>query len=213
MHRRVPTGKVTRQRSQRTSNGAGALASTSRMVSNRRSGPASVASGAGRDRVKRERPPVDVGSAPMRNRDASPPDTRNAARGAARAAYKVELLRDPSLTARGVLHRAPDGERLLRWEEVLFALAAEVGEPEGVRAIVFDLVLGCDAQGWRVARLDADPGPSAVAIAHAIHEGVGPPQRGPSIKALAIDGVASWWHADLESFEEAAAAAIPAWIR
>ena len=149
----------------------------------------------------------------MRNPDASAPDTRSTAREGSWGGYRAEVLRDPRPAARGVLHRAADGERLLRWDEVLFALAAEVGEPEGVRAIVFDLVLGRDAHGWRVARLDADPGPGAQAIAQAIHEGVGPPQRGPSIKSLASDGVASWWHADLESFEEAASAAIPAWLR
>ena len=131
-------------------------------------------------------------------------------RAAPCAGYRVEHLREIRLVEGGVLHATPDGERLLGWGEVRFALAAEVGEPEGVRAIVFDLVLGRDADGLRVARLDADPGPVALEIARAIHAGVGAQQRGPSIKSLASDGVASWWHADLESFEEAAAAAIPA---
>lgn len=89
-------------------------------------------------------------------------------------------------------------------------MAAEVGEPEGVRTIVFDLVLGRGPEGWRAARLDADPGPAAEEIARAIHSGVGPRQRGPSIKSLASDGVPSWWFADLEGFEDAVAAALPA---
>jgi len=127
--------------------------------------------------------------------------------------YRVELLREIRLVADGVLHATPAGPRLLRWDEVRFALAAEVGEPEGVRAIVFDLVVGSGADGLRVARLDADPGPLAVEIARAIHSGVGVQQRGPSIKSLACDGFASWWHADLESFEEAAAAAVPLSLR
>jgi hypothetical protein len=145
----------------------------------------------------------------MGDPNARAPDGRSAARAAPCAGYRVEFLREIRLSAGGVLHRTAAGERLLRWEEVRFAVAAEVGEPEGVRAIVFDLVLGRDSDGWRVARLDADPGPAALAIAQAIHAGVGPQQRGPSIKSLASDGVASWWHADLESFEEAVAAAIP----
>ncbi len=137
------------------------------------------------------------------------PYARPSLRAAPGAGYRVEVLREIRPTEGGVLHGTPAGERLLRWDEVRFALAAEVGEPEGVRAIVFDLVLGRDSDGWRVARLDADPGPLALAIAKAIHAGVGPQQRGPSIKSLASDGVASWWYADLESFEEAAAVAIP----
>jgi hypothetical protein len=148
----------------------------------------------------------------MRDRDARAPSSApaGAARPPARPGYRVELLREVRLAASGILYATPAGERLLRWDAVRFALAAELGEPEGVRTIVFDLVLGRDAAGYRVARLDADPGPLALEIARAIHAGVAPPQRGPSIKCLASDGVASWWHADLESFEEAAAAAIPA---
>ena len=137
------------------------------------------------------------------------PGTGAAARGAQRAGYRVELLRGARLASGGILHRVGHHERLLRWEEVCFAVAAEVGEPEGVRTIVFDLVLGRDAEGWCAARLDADPGPSAEGIARAIHSGVGPQQRGPSIKSLASDGVASWWFADLEAYEEAVLAAIP----
>jgi hypothetical protein len=131
------------------------------------------------------------------------------ARGARRAGYRVELLAGARAVEGGILYGAGNDLRLLRWEEVCFAVAAEVGEPEGVRTIVFDLVLGCDAEGWRAARLDADPGPGAEAIARAIHAGVAPQQRGPSIKSLASDGVPSWWYSDLEAFEEAVLAAIP----
>ena len=136
------------------------------------------------------------------------PGTGAAARGTPRASYRVELLRGARPAPGGILHAAPGGERLLRWEEVCFAVAAEVGEPEGVRTVVFDLVLARDAQGWRVARLDAEPGVEAEEIARAIHAGVGPRQRGPSLKSLASDGVPSWWFADLEGFEEAVVAAL-----
>ena len=130
-------------------------------------------------------------------------------RGAASPGYRVELLRGARPAAGGIQYAAAGEERLLRWDEVWFAVAAEVGEPEGVRTIVFDLVLGRDAQGWRAARLDADPGPDAEGIARAIHDGVAPPRRGPSIKSLASDGVPSWWYADLDGFEEAVLAALP----
>ena len=145
----------------------------------------------------------------MRDPNARAPDVGPPHRAEPGAGYRVEVLREARPCARGLLHCSERGERLLRWEEVRFAVAAEVGEPEGVRAIVFDLVLGRDAEGWRVARLHAEPGPEALSIARAIQAGVAAPRRGPSIKSIASDGVASWWHADLESFETAVAAAIP----
>ena len=144
-----------------------------------------------------------MGDPHARARDAGAPSP-----GDSCAVYRVELLRGARAVDGGILHAAADGQRLLRWDEVLLAVAAEVGEPEGVRTIVFDLVLGRDALGWRAARLDAEPGPDAEQIARAIHDGVGPRQRGPSIKSLASDGVPSWWYADLEGFEEAVMAAL-----
>jgi hypothetical protein len=137
------------------------------------------------------------------------PADRPAASPPPRASYRAELLRDVRVEAHGLLHRTAAGERLLRWEEVWFAVAAEIGEPEGVRAIVVDLVLGRDALGWRAARIDAEPGCFAEEIARAIQSGLPRGRRGPSIKTLAADGVASQWYPDLESFEEAVVGAIP----
>jgi hypothetical protein len=145
----------------------------------------------------------------MGDPNASATSARPGAPGAPPAAYRAQLLREVRLAEGGILHRTPEGERMLRWDEVRFAVAAEVGEPEGVRTVVFDLVLGREHGEWRVVRLDAEPGPVAEEIARAIDAGVGPRRRGPSIKSLATDGVPSWWYADLESFEEAVAAAIP----
>ena len=145
----------------------------------------------------------------MGDPQANAPDLGAPTPGAPRAGYRAELLRAARAVDGGILHGAPQDARLLRWEEIWFAVAAEVGEPEGVRTIVFDLVLGLGPEGWRAARLDADPGPDAEAIAQAIQLGVGPRRRGPSIKSLASDGVASWWFADLEAFEEAVVAAVP----
>jgi hypothetical protein len=124
------------------------------------------------------------------------------------AGYRVEVLREVRLVAQGIAHRTQGGEETLGWDDVRLAVAAEVGEPEGVRTIVFDLVLGRDRDGWRAARLDADPGPVAEEIARAIHAGIPVERRGPSIKSLATDGVPSWWFADLEGFEEAVVAAL-----
>jgi hypothetical protein len=140
-------------------------------------------------------------------RDAPSADLRSPA-PAARAGYCAQLLHDVRVEPCGLRFRIGAGERSLVWDEVWFAVAAEVGEPEGVRAIVFDLVVGRDEGGWRALRLDAEPGAFALQIARALQAGLPRGRRGPSIKSLASDGVPSQWYADLESFEESVAAAI-----
>jgi len=127
---------------------------------------------------------------------------------AARIHYRAQLLRDARVAPQGLLHRTGGVEKRLPWDEIWFAVAAEVGEPEGVRTIVFDLVVGCDERGWRALRLDAEPGPFAEEVARAIHLRVPRARCGPSIRSLANDGVPSQWFADLEGFEEAVAAAV-----
>jgi hypothetical protein len=140
-------------------------------------------------------------------RDAPSATPRSAAQAAC-AGYRAQLLYDVRVGPGGLRFGTAGGERTLAWDEVWFAVAAEVGEPEGVRAIVFDLVVGRDAGGWRVLRLDAELGPFAEQIARAIQAGLPRERRGPSIKSLASDGVPSQWYADLESFEESVAAAV-----
>jgi hypothetical protein len=139
---------------------------------------------------------------------ATPPEARPARALDPRPRYRVELLHEVRADASGLWHRVDGREQRIGWDEVVYAAAAEVGEPEGVRAIVFDLVLGRDPQGWRAARLDADPGPFAEELARAIHAGVASRQRAASLKSLARDGVASQWYPDLDSFEEALLAAL-----
>jgi hypothetical protein len=45
------------------------------------------------------------------------------------------------VTERGVVYRRGDQRYLLAWSRVHRGLAAEVGEPQGVRTIVFDLAI------------------------------------------------------------------------
>jgi len=78
-----------------------------------------------------------------------------------------------------------------------------VGEPEGVRTVVFDLVGASDGESWPVWRLDAEPGEAAMELARAIESCLGSERAAPSIKSLATDGIASRWFPDLESFARA----------
>ena len=83
-----------------------------------------------------------------------------------------------------------------------------MGEPEGVRAIIFDLVMDCfpqpEGDRYAVCRLTAEPGEEAMAIAAAIERALAPDASAPSIKNLASEGTPSRWYQDLEEFEAAA---------
>ncbi len=98
---------------------------------------------------------------------------------------------------------------MLEWSRVKRVIAAEVGEPQGVRTIVFDLVLEADDEDWVVCRFDADPSEDAMEIARTIAGALPADRVGGSIESMATDGVASRGYPDLESFEEANRRAIP----
>ncbi len=116
--------------------------------------------------------------------------------------YRVELLAGARPTEEGVVFGDDASTRLVRWSRVRRAMAAEVGEPQGVRTIVFDLVVD-EAAECVLYRFDADPGQDAVEVARAIAEALAPDRADGSIKSLATDGIASRWYPDLESFEAA----------
>jgi hypothetical protein len=115
---------------------------------------------------------------------------------------------DAQVTDLGIEHGAPSERRVLAWSAVLCGLAAEVGEPEGVRAIVFDLVLERfslpEGEQYSISRMTAEPGEEAMAVARAIELALAPSASAPSIKNLASEGTPSRWYQDLEEFEAAA---------
>jgi hypothetical protein len=121
--------------------------------------------------------------------------------------YRVSVLPDASSSELGIRYRQPGGFRMLEWKMVQTALAGEVGEPEGVRTIVFDLVIDrvVTPQGvcFSVCRLDAEPGEAAMNLAEAIRSAIRD-NASPSIKSLAADGCPGLRYPDLEEFEAAA---------
>jgi hypothetical protein len=123
--------------------------------------------------------------------------------------YRVELLTDTRPTATGIAYRCGSRSLEIGWSRVKHVVAAEVGEPQGVRTIVFDLVLEAGDEDWVVCRFDADPSEDAMEVARAIAGALPDDRVGGSIKSLATDGIASRWYPDLESFEEANRRAIP----
>lgn len=122
----------------------------------------------------------------------------------AELSYPARLLERPEVTAEGVRH-GQDGERtLLAWSAVHWAIAAEVGEPEGIRTIVFDL-LAREVDGeFRLLRLDADLGGDSMDLARELCQGLGPERKLASIRSLATDGIPARRYSDLDSFEQEA---------
>ena len=124
-------------------------------------------------------------------------EARPERRDAPQAPYRVELLHNARCVPDGIAHDRDGRRARVAWGEILRARAAEVGEPEGVRTIVFDLVVGRDASGVRVLRFDAEPGESAMLVARQLGEALGPDRSSASIKSVAVDGIASRWYPDL----------------
>jgi hypothetical protein len=116
--------------------------------------------------------------------------------------YQSVVLEEPRVGKAGVEHGPQAFRELVRWKDVRSAVAAEVGEPEGVRTIVFDLLARTSA-GRVALRLDAEPGEPACAVARAIAAAIGERAR-PSIKSLATDGTPTLWFPDLAEFEQVA---------
>jgi hypothetical protein len=112
----------------------------------------------------------------------------------------VRVLEAPVATPEGILHG--NGGSLLPWSDVDTAIAAEVGEPEGVRTVVFDLVVEQTGER-RILRLDAEPGAGAMQLARAVYRGVSRGRKLSSIESLAADGTPAHWYPDLDSFEAA----------
>jgi hypothetical protein len=121
--------------------------------------------------------------------------------------YRVQLLVNPELSESGIAHGDPANPSLVEWVAIRWALAAEVGEPEGVRTIIFDLVVGRihgrDGSAFEICRLSSEPGEEAMKLASAIERALAPQFSAPSIKSLAAEGTPSRWYQNLEEFESA----------
>jgi hypothetical protein len=120
--------------------------------------------------------------------------------------YPARVLDRPEITPGGVCCEESGAIELLPWYRVLWVIAAEVGEPQGVRTIVFDLLIEAPNGDVHIQRLDAEPGSDALELAREVARGVGKDRLSPSLKCLATDGLPARWYPDLESFEEEAIA-------
>ncbi|MDJ0866034.1 MAG: hypothetical protein QNK03_08000 [Myxococcota bacterium] len=118
------------------------------------------------------------------------------------ALYRVELLVGAEVGERGVQHRIGADAQLLDWGRVEHALAAEVGEPEGVRTVVFDLLVERKPNECLVVRFAADPGDDAQLVASLIERHVDAERCSVSLHELAAEGIPTRWYPDLVSLAE-----------
>ena len=118
--------------------------------------------------------------------------------------YPARVLDRPEITPGGVCCEESGAIELLPWYRVLWVIAAEIGEPQGVRTIVFDLLIEEPNGAVHIQRLDADPGSDALELARGVARGVRKDRMSPSLKCLATDGLPARWYPDLQSFEEEA---------
>ena len=117
--------------------------------------------------------------------------------------YRVELLPWAEVKDEGIVFREGPADRTLPWARILHALAAHVGEPEGVSTIVFDLVVERKETECLVCRFDADPGEPAQSAARALLERLGRARCSRSLADLAKEGMPTRSYADLDALAEA----------
>jgi len=103
------------------------------------------------------------------------------------APYEVRLVQEGEAGATGALAGAT-GDRPFAWSQVERAFAGEVGEPEGVRAVVIDVLVRVAADGCVAYRVSADPGPEAAEAAREVVEAVGPERCSAPLREVAKDG-------------------------
>jgi len=117
--------------------------------------------------------------------------------------YRVEVLPWAEIGVGGIAFSEGPAQRTLPWSRILHALAAYVGEPEGVCTIVFDLVVERKETECLVCRFDAEPGEPARTVARALLGGLGRARCSRSLAELAAEGVPTRSYADLDSLAEA----------
>ena len=105
----------------------------------------------------------------------------------------------------GATHRVP-------WAQLVAGFASQVGEPDGVRTIVFDLA--CCRFAFEgdpepaLLRFSIDPSEEPRGAAQRIVDMLGKTACSASLHALAREGATTESHADLQSLDEALLASL-----
>jgi len=121
--------------------------------------------------------------------------------------WQVLTIEVPSFEVDGFRWRGSQGVGFVSWEFVQRAFAAEVGEPEGVRAVVFDLVVGAPDRPTRLFRFCRDPHDGAVSLARSLVSAVGG-RCSKRLRDFAREGQLGLSVPDLAALDEVVSAAL-----
>ncbi len=91
----------------------------------------------------------------------------------------------------------------LDWSAVVRSFAAEVGEPEGVRTVVFDLVWADAPEGPAVVRFSVDPSEGPKRPAQQLVDSLGDARCSASLRCLAREGQPSDRYSHVDLLDEA----------
>ena len=126
------------------------------------------------------------------------------------------MIGEPKLDERGLAlprtpseamerHQLPQQSDVQRlpWSQIEAAFADAVGEPEGIRAIVYDLALRRpDPEGMRpVLRFSLDPWDGAAEVAKQLVTALGASRCSTPLQILAAEGALPVLHPDLSSLD------------
>ncbi len=119
--------------------------------------------------------------------------------------YEARIPSRIEIAERGLV--GEDGV-LLEWVRLELALAAGIGEPQGVSTILFDLIERVEGPDCVAYRLRADSSEEAMALGRDLEAAIGAERCDPALLSLAKDGTTSRWYPDIESFERSNLAAL-----
>ncbi len=130
----------------------------------------------------------------MASATAAPPSCRE---------WTIWVVSRPALHGAGVDLEWEGCRHQVVWPAVQRAFAAEVGEPEGVRAVVFDLLWSDAPEGPTVVRFSVDPSEGPKRPAQQLVDSLGEARCSVSLRCLAREGQASDRFSHLDLLDEA----------
>jgi hypothetical protein len=124
--------------------------------------------------------------------------------------WTIWVVHQPGLSARS-LSIEWEGDRYeVDWTEIEKALAAEVGEPEGIRAVIFDLVWPGAPPGAAILRFSVDPCDGPKRPAQLLVAALGEARCSGSLLGLAREGRPTDRFSHLDQIDDALAEALAA---
>ncbi len=145
-----------------------------------------------------------MASAPVK---ASPPTSRS-------GEWTIWVVQHPNLGARSLEIEWEGDRHEIGWDAVEYAYAAEVGEPEGIRAVVFDLLWPSGPSGGGgdavILRFSVDPCDGPKQPAQRIVETLGESRCSNSLQSLSRDGRATDCFSHLDFLDQALLQALAA---